>query len=302
MALYGGIEGGGTKFICAVGTGPGDVRAQVRIPTTTPEETLSRVVDFFRAQPEAPVALGAGTFGPLELDPTHPHYGRIGCTTKPGWTNAEVGATLREAMELPVAVDTDVNAAALAEHRWGAGQDVDSFVYVTVGTGIGGGAFVEGRPVHGLIHPEMGHMVIPRVPGDDFEGVCPYHANCLEAVASGPALEARCGRPGAEVPPDHAVWDLQARYVALGLVNLISILSPRRIILGGGVMDQRHLFPMVRRYTQEYLGGYLVNPVFEEAIDTYVVPPALGGRAGVLGCLALAQRAHEESPAAVHAP
>ncbi len=174
---------------------------------------------------------------------------------------------------------------------------METFVYLTVGTGIGGGAFVNGRPVHGLIHPEMGHMLVPRLPGDDFEGTCPYHDHCLEALASGPALQARWGRPGAELPRGHPAWQVQARYVALGLVNLIACFSPERIILGGGVMEQGHLFPMVRRHVQEYLGGYLSHAAVQEAIDAYIVPPALDGRAGVLGCLALAEEAHQSTTA-----
>ncbi|RMF63832.1 MAG: ROK family protein, partial [Bacteroidetes bacterium] len=214
---YGAVEAGGTKFVCAVGTGPDDVRALTRFPTTTPEETLARTLDFFRSQPEPPVALGVGSFGPLDPDPSSPTYGYITRTPKPGWSHTDVAGTLGRALGVPVAFDTDVNAAAVGEHRWGAARGLDTFIYLTVGTGIGGGGLVGGRRLHGLVHPEMGHVLVPRAPSDDFAGHCPFHGACLEGMAAGPALQARWGRPGADLSADHPAWDLEAHYLAHGL-------------------------------------------------------------------------------------
>ncbi len=284
---YGAVEAGGTKFVCAVGTGPDDVRALTRFPTTTPEETLARTLDFFRSQPEPPVALGVGSFGPLDPDPSSPTYGYITRTPKPGWSHTDVAGTLGRALGVPVAFDTDVNAAAVGEHRWGAARGLDTFIYLTVGTGIGGGGLVGGRRLHGLVHPEMGHVLVPRAPGDDFAGHCPFHGACLEGMAAGPALQARWGRPGADLSADHPAWDLEAHYLAHGLVNFILTLSPQRIILGGGVMQQPHLLPRVRRRVGALLNGYVAHPALDD-LDTYIVAPGLGDRAGVLGALALA--------------
>ena len=196
--IVGGIEAGGTKFVCAVGTGPGDLRAVERFPTTTPEETLGRAIAYFRDRPVA--AVGVGSFGPVDVDPDSPTWGHVTSTPKPGWQGADVAGGVARALGVPVGFDTDVNAAALAEHRWGAAQGLDTFVYLTVGTGIGGGGLIAGRRLHGLTHPEMGHIRVPRVPGDDFAGVCPYHGDCWEGLASGPAIEARWGPPRPTFP------------------------------------------------------------------------------------------------------
>ncbi len=292
MTLYGGIEAGGTKFVCVVGTGPDDIRARTRFPTTTPEETLSQAVDFFRPFAAELAGIGVGSFGPVDLNPRSSTYGYITTTPKPGWQNTNVKGYLEEALHVPVAFETDVNAAAWGEHRWGAAQDVDTFVYITVGTGIGGGAMVNGQLVHGLLHPEMGHMRIPHDrEADPFDGICPFHGDCLEGLASGPAVAARWGQRGETLPPDHPAWDLEARYLGLAVANLVCTLSPQRIILGGGVMHQRHLFPRIRQVVQDALAGYVNSPALKEAIEDYIVPPGLGDHAGVLGALALAQRA-----------
>lgn len=291
MGLYGGIEAGGTKFVCAVGTGPDDLRAVARFPTTTPAETVARVVAFFRQQPEPVVAVGIGSFGPVDPDPRSPTYGTITTTPKPGWGGTPLRQMIEEALGVPVALDTDVNAAALGEHRWGAAKGLDTFVYLTVGTGVGGGAMVGGRLVHGLVHPEMGHILLPRRDDDPYPGGCPFHRSCLEGLAAGPALAARWGTRAEHLPPDHPAWDLEAHYLALGLAAIICTLSPQRIILGGGVMQQAHLFPLVRRKVQETLAGYIQSPAILDHIDQYIVPPALGDRAGVLGAIALAQGA-----------
>ena len=295
MTLFGGIEAGGTKFVCTVGTGPDDLRDVHRFPTTTPEETLSRAIAFFEAQPEPISALGIGSFGPVDVDASSSTYGYVTTTPKPGWAGADMLGPLRQGLGVPVGFDTDVNAAALGEHRWGAAQGLDTFVYLTIGTGIGGGGMVNGRRIQGLTHPEIGHLRIPRIPGDTFEGSCPFHGDCWEGLAAGPAIHARWGRAGDELPSDHEAWAMEARYIAFGLVNLILTLSPQRLILGGGVMQQVHLFPLIRAEVQSILNGYVQLPALLEGIDTTIVPPALGDRAGVLGAIALAQDAARDA-------
>jgi fructokinase len=292
--LVGGLEAGGTKFICAVGTGPDDIRAETRIATTTPEETLDRVARFFTEQtPRASLAaLGVATFGPVDVDSRSATFGSITTTPKPGWQHVDLVGPLRRALGIPVGFDTDVNGAALAEHCWGSARDVRSLVYVTVGSGIGGGALVDGRPVHGLVHPEMGHQRLPRdLARDPFPGVCPYHGDCWEGLASAPALAARWGQAPETLPDGHPAWDLEADYLALGLANVILVLSPERLVLGGGVMTRAILWPLVRKKLVALLGGYVSSPALGGRIDQYVVAPALGERAGVLGALALAIRA-----------
>ena len=292
--LVSGIEAGGTKFVCAVGTGPDDVRAEARVPTTTPAETLGRVVAFFAEQAaRAPLAaLGVASFGPVDLDSRSPTFGRITTTPKPGWRDVDLVGPFRSALRVPVAFDTDVNAAALAEHRWGAGRGLGTLLYVTVGTGIGGGAVVDGRPLHGLVHPEMGHVRVPHDRArDPFDGVCPAHGDCWEGLATAPAIAARWGRPPETLPDDHPAWALEVDYLALGLANLVLTLSPERVVLGGGVMARAALYPLVRTGIGELLGGYLASPALAAGLTRYLVPPALGERAGVLGALWLAQGA-----------
>jgi len=299
MALYGGLEAGGTKFVCAVGSGPEDLSEVARFSTTTPAETMGAVVEWFRQQhARTPLAaIGVSSFGPLEPNPGAPLFGHITTTPKPGWHNADIVGPLRRATGLPVGFDTDVNGAALGEYRWGAAQGLDTVVYLTVGTGLGGGGLVGGRLIHGLLHPEMGHMLLRRDPAvDPYPGYCVYHGDCFEGLVCGPAIAARWGTPAHELPPDHPAWDLESDYLAQGLVNIILVLSPQRIILGGGVMEQAHLFPRVRKRVQAQLNGYIQKPEIEENIDAYIVPPLLGGRAGVLGAIALAQMA-EHDPA-----
>lgn len=292
MPLFGGIEAGGTKFVCAVGTGPDDFRAETRFPTTTPEETIGRAVAFFKeqAQKEPLAAIGIASFGPVDPNPASPTFGYITTTPKPHWAQTDLAGALARALGVPVGFDTDVNGAALGEYRWGAAQGLDTFIYLTIGTGLGGGGLVNGRLMHGLIHPEMGHVRLPRHPDDPYPGACPFHGDCLEGMAAGPALQGRWGQRAETLPPDHPAWEIEAHYLAYGLVNFICTLSPQRIVLGGGVMDQAHLFPLVRRKTQELLNGYVQSPEILERIDRYIVPPGLGNRAGVLGAIALAEQ------------
>jgi fructokinase len=289
--IYGGIEAGGTKFVCAVGSDPNKILALAQFPTTTPKETLGRVVDFFAEQQRKTniAAIGIGTFGPVNLNPDSPKFGYITTTPKPGWSDTNIKGIIEERLKLPVTIDTDVNAAALAEHRWGAAQNLRTFLYLTIGTGIGGGGMTDGRLLHGLTHPEMGHIRIPHdLQKDPFPGSCPYHGDCFEGLAAGPSIKNRYGERGETLPEDHPVWSLLAGYVALALNNFICTLSPQRIILGGGVMEQDHLLQSIRKRTQSLLNGYVNAPEILEDIDKYIVRPELRGKAGVLGAIALA--------------
>jgi fructokinase len=290
--LYGGIEAGGSKWVCAVGTGPNDVQGTTTFPTTQPGETIGRAVDFF-AENTSLAAVGVGSFGPIDNRRSSQTFGFITTTPKPGWAQTDVAGPLQESLEVAVAFDTDVNAAALGEHRWGAAVGLDTFCYVTVGTGIGGGVVVNGRIVHGLIHPEFGHMRIPhdRI-ADPFPGCCPYHGDCFEGLASGEAMRARWGRRAQEVDDDHP-WELEAEYLALGLTNVVYALSPQRIVLGGGVMKEPTLLARVQRRLPDVLAGYFDAPELNDGIADFVVRPGLGDRAGVLGAIALAQATAE---------
>jgi fructokinase len=293
VSVYGGIETGGSKWECAIGTGPQDLRATETVPTTTPAETIDRVVAFFER--EGPVdAIGIGSFGPLDGKVSSPTWGHITTTPKPGWAHTDVGQEIRRRLAVPVVFDTDVNASALGEHVWGAAQGLDTFCYITVGTGIGGGGMAGGKLLHGLVHPEFGHMRIPHDrEADPFPGVCPYHGDCWEGLASGRAIEARWGRPPAELADDEAVWELEARYLALGLVCVICVLSPERIVLGGGVMHEPRLLPLVHRKVSGLMNGYLDSASVGDGIGEYVTLPQLGSLSGVLGGIALVRTSPE---------
>lgn len=291
--VYGAVEGGGTKFVCMVGTSPDDVIEQITIPTVDPTETIGEVVEFLaRPRPGLELAsVGVATFGPIGLEPDSPDYGGTLNTTKPGWSHVRIVAPLRRRLGVPIAFDTDVNGAVLGETRWGAARGLDPVLYLTIGTGIGGGALVNGATIKGLMHPEMGHVPMPRIPGDTFEGVCEYHGRCLEGLACGPALAARAGRPVAEIAPDDPIWDLTATYLAYGLSSYVLTLSPKRIVLGGGVMHQRHLLPRIQRALVQVLNGYIQVPQLAEGIVDFVVPSVLDQKAGLYGALVLAERA-----------
>ena len=293
--MFGSIEGGGTKFVCAVGTAPDGIQREARFPTTTPVETLDNVISFFK-QAEQDFgrlsALGFASFGPIDPNPASPTFGYILPTPKPGWSNANVLGMLKSAFDMPIAFDLDVNGAALGEGLWGAAQGLDTFMYLTVGTGIGGGALVNGKLMHGLLHPEMGHIPLPRdKERDPFEGACPFHNDCFEGLASGPAMEKRWGQKAETLPFDHPAWELEAHYIALALASYIYTLSPQRIIIGGGVGGQAALLPLIRRNVQGLLNGYVQSPAVTQNIEEYIVPPALGHRSGMLGAMALAQQA-----------
>ncbi|MBI3836425.1 MAG: ROK family protein [Planctomycetia bacterium] len=292
--LVGGIEAGGTKFVCAVGTGPNDIRDQLRIATTTPRETIGHAIRFFQSQREklGPLsAIGIASFGPIDPVRRSPTFGYITSTPKPGWGNIDFAGSVGRALDIPVGFDTDVNVAALVEWRWGAGQGVENLIYLTIGTGIGGGGLVNGRLMHGLIHPEMGHIRIPHdLQADPYPGHCPYHGDCLEGLACGPAMNERWQQASESLPPDHPAWALEANYLALALVNFICTLSPERIVLGGGVMSQTQLIGLVRDKVQQLLNEYVQSPAILSRVDEYIVSPALGDRSGVLGAFALAQQ------------
>jgi fructokinase len=289
MTAFGGIETGGSKWECAIGSGPDDLRARETIATTTPEETIGRAVAFFER--EGPVeAIGIGSFGPIDQKLSSATWGHITNTPKPGWAHTDVGQEIRRRLSVAVAFDTDVNAAALGEYRWGACQGLDTFCYITVGTGIGGGGMAGGKLLHGLLHPEFGHMRIPHDRNaDPFDGVCPYHGDCWEGLASGRAIEARWGLSGASLDGNQSVWELEARYLALGLVSVMCVLSPERIVVGGGVAHHDGLLPLVQRDVLALMNGYLETNAVSEEIGDYITLPGLGKQAGVLGAIALAQ-------------
>jgi fructokinase len=292
MKLFGGIESGGTKFVCMVGTGPNHLIEEKRFPTTTPCETIDRAVEVFLpyAKNGELAAVGIASFGPLDLDPNSPTYGYITTTPKAGWDQIDLCGEIRRRLQVPVAFDTDVNAAAFGEQYWiQANRLLDPFLYMTVGTGVGVGVIVNGSPVHGLMHGEAGHFALPHDwQRDPFPGVCPYHGDCLEGLASGLSMSKRWGQRPESLPDSHPAWDLESDYIALALVNLIYAYSPKRIILGGGVAQHPGLLEAVRCKVRQFMNGYVQSPMLLEKIDDYIRPPALGNRSGGLGAIAMA--------------
>ena len=297
--LIASIEAGGTKFVCAIGSGPHNILAEARFPTTTPAKTIERCIQFFDQQSPhgSPKALGIASFGPVGVTPGDPHFGFITSTPKPGWQFTDLlSPILTRLGNIPHAFDTDVNGAALAELKWGAAKGCESALYYTIGTGIGGGFVHHGRSLKGLLHPEMGHVRIPQDRTlDSFSGVCPFHGNCFEGLASGTAIRDRWSQEPPDLAPDHPAWELESTYIALAVTNSIYTLSPERIILGGGVMEQAHLFPMIRKKIITSINGYLKSPAVSDQIKQYIVPPALGNRAGVLGGIALGLQALQQT-------
>ncbi|MCW1926505.1 ROK family protein [Luteolibacter arcticus] len=299
--IVGAIEAGGTKFVCAVGRGPGaDIFARTRFSTgDDPVRLMHQVTDWLLEQQDGHgplAALGVATFGPVDLDERSSTHGFITTTPKPGWQQADILGPLRQAFPgVPTGFDTDVNGAGLGESRWGAASGLEDFIYVTAGTGIGGGGMARGRLLHGLVHPEMGHMGLPCIDGDDFEGACPFHGRCWEGLCSGPAIAKRTGMPAESLPPDHPAWDLTIRYMAHALVNLTCVLSPRKIILGGSVrkagrLGEEAFFEKLRIAFREILAGYIASPDLDApGIRNFIVPPVLDDDAGVCGAIALAQ-------------
>ena len=288
--LYAGIEAGGTKWRVAIGRSP-DLITDVTIPTTDPNETIGACIEFIHGTGLPVAAVGIASFGPLDLDPSSDTYGFITDTPKPGWSRANIKSRIESDLGLPVVIDLDVGGAALGERWWGAGRGLEVFVYVTVGTGLGGAVLRDGRTFHNRGHPEMGHVSVEREQGDTYPGSCPFHRNCLEGMAAGPAIRLRWGRPGSELSARPEVWDLEARYLAQGMRTLTYTIVPQRIILGGGVMQQPGLLGLVRKYLKERLAGYGPSPA---DLDGYLVAPTLGQDAGLIGAIALARDAFEE--------
>lgn len=286
--MFGAIEAGGTKFVCAVGDERGNIIDRLQIPTTVPEETMTEVIGFFKKH--SLNAIGVGSFGPIDVNSESPNYGMITTTPKLPWRNYPIVQALKDAFSLPIGFNTDVNAAALGEATLGAAKGLDSCIYITVGTGIGAGAVVQGKLLQGLSHPEMGHILVRRHHNDKYHGKCPYHKDCLEGLAAGPAIEERWGKKGIDLVDQKEVWDLEGYYIAQALMQYILIISPKRIILGGGVMKQKQVFVSIYKYLQELLNDYVTLP----DLKTYIVSPGLGDHAGITGALLLAYQAVKE--------
>lgn len=283
--LLGALEGGGTKMVCAIGDETGAVHEQISIPTETPDITIPRLLEYFRRFPIE--ALGIASFGPVDLNPASPTYGFITTTPKLSWANFDFMGVFKRELKIPIGFDTDVNGSALGEQTFGCMKGVDCGIYLTVGTGVGMGVIANGRLLHGMLHSEAGHVLLAKHPEDTFPGKCPFHPNCLESLAAGPAIEARWGRKAIELKDDERVWELEAYYLAQAIVNYILILSPQKIVLGGGVMHQTQLFPLIRAKVKELLNGYLHTKEIED-IDHYIVPASLNDNQGIMGCLQLA--------------
>jgi fructokinase len=286
--MYGAIEAGGTKFVCAVGEESGHITERMTIPTTVPAETMKEVITFFNKYELD--AIGVGSFGPIDVNPQSPTYGCITSTPKLAWSNFPFVKVLKEAFQKPIGFNTDVNAAALGEAIHGAARGLDSCLYITVGTGIGAGAVVQGKLLQGWSHPEMGHILVRRHPNDQYQGKCPYHGDCLEGLAAGPAIEERWGEKGIHLVDRKEVWDLEAYYIAQSLMQYILILSPKKIILGGGVMNQKQVFPYIYKHLKQLLNDYVSLPDLSE----YIVSPGLGNDSGITGSLLLAHQAFDK--------
>ena len=287
----GALEAGGTKMVCAIGDETGKIYEQVSIATTTPEETIPKLIAYF--QDKQIDALGIASFGPVELDPASEKYGYITTTSKLAWTNFDFLGSMKAALKCPMGFDTDVNGSVLGEVTFGQAKGKHCVMYLTVGTGIGAGVYIDGKLLHGMLHPEAGHILITKRDTDHYEGKCPYHKDhCLEGMAAGPAIEARWGKKAVELADCPEVWDLEADYLAQALTNYVMVLSPEMIILGGGVMHQEQLFPLIRKKLITYINGYVITEELEDP-EHYVVPASLHDDQGIMGCLELARRALE---------
>ena len=283
--LIGGIEAGGTKMVCAVGDENGVVKDRTSFPTRQPEETFADMIAYYKNWDIQ--ALGIGCFGPVDLNRQSRTYGYITKTPKPGWGNCDIVGAFKDALGVPVGFDTDVNGAVLGEVTWGAAKGLDSAIYITIGTGVGVGVYVNGGLLHGLVHPEGGHILLIRHPKDTYEGKCPFHKNCVEGLAAGPSIEARWGKKAAELADRDEVWEMEAYYIAQAITDYILSYSPQKIILWGGVMHQEKLFGMVRKEVLNLLNGYVAHETITEHIDQYIVPPALGEDPGIMGAIKL---------------
>ena len=289
MKYYGSLEAGGTKMVCAIGDEQGNILERISIPTLAPETTMPAILDFFKNKNIS--ALGIGCFGPVDLDKKSPTYGYITTTPKLAWRNYDIVGVCEKELGVPVGFDTDVNGSALGEATWGCTKDVENSIYITIGTGVGVGVIANGKPYHGMIHPEGGHIFLARHPQDPMErGVCPYHELCLEGLASGPSIQARWGKPGVELADRKEVWELEAYYLAQAICSYIMILSPERIIVGGGVAHQEQMMPLIRKEVLRQMGGYIAAKGMQD-LDNYIVLPSLNDNQGILGALKLAMDA-----------
>lgn len=296
MHYLGAIETGGTKCSVAIGTSGGQILKKETYPTLTPEITMPKVFKFFTHEHmQKPLeALGIACFGPLDLHKESSSYGSITTTPKPGWSHYNIVQAMKSAIAIPVGFDTDVNGAALGEQRWGAAEGIDTFIYITVGTGVGVGGIIYNHIMHGLIHPEMGHILIPRHKNDTLKSVCPYHENCLEGLVSGPAIEKRWDvKKATDLEDDHEAWDLEAFYLGTAIANWILTLSPKKIIIGGGILNKKSLLDKIRKNVQQELNGYVKHKIILADIEDYIVLPKRMGESGLLGALALAEKAKE---------
>ncbi|MBR5421181.1 MAG: ROK family protein [Lachnospiraceae bacterium] len=286
--LIGALEAGGTKMICAIGSEDGTILERYSVPTRSPEETMPEILGWFLEH--KPAALGIASFGPVDPDPASESYGHITTTPKPGWADYDLLGTIKKVLPVPMGFDTDVNGSLLGEVSYGGSRGLNDVVYITVGTGIGGGVMSGGKLLHGMLHPELGHMLMRPHPSDSYAGKCPFHGQCLEGLASGPAIEERWGLPGEKLSDRPEVWELEAYYLGQAIVNLILCLSPKRIILGGGVMHQTQLFPLIRREVSTKLNGYIRTKELSDP-DSYIVAASLKDDQGILGCIKLALNA-----------
>ncbi|HKM00088.1 MAG TPA: ROK family protein [Mobilitalea sp.] len=284
--LFGALEAGGTKMVMAVGDESGKILEHHTLPTYTPAITLPKIIEYFESKNIE--ALGIGSFGPLNLDRKSKTYGYITSTPKLAWANYDIVGNIKKTLNVPIGFDTDVNAAVLAEATWGSIKGLTSGIYITVGTGIGVGVYLNGSLLHGMLHPEAGHILLSRHPEDDFTGVCPYHPNCMEGLASGPSIEKRFHKKATELQSNSMAWEFEAYYLAQGIVNYILTLSPHKIVLGGGVMNQEQLFPRIRSQVTALLKGYIQTPQLED-LEHYIVPSPLDGKQGIMGCIQLAK-------------
>lgn len=281
----GALEAGGTKMVCAIGNEGGEILERISLPTETPESTMPNIIKYFKENKIE--ALGIGSFGPVDLDKSSPTYGYITTTPKLAWANYNIVGNIKEALNIPIGFDTDVNSSALGEATWGITKGLETSIYITIGTGVGVGVFINGKLLHGMLHPEAGHILISKLPSDTLKSKCPYHPNCMEGLASGPALEARYGKKAIDLADRKEVWELEAYYIAQALVNYTLTLSPKRIVLGGGVMHQTQLYPLVRKEFLELLNGYVKTKEIDD-IENYIVPPSLNDNQGIMGCIKLA--------------
>ena len=288
MSMIGAIEAGGTKMVMATGDETGAIFDRREIPTTDPDQCIPQMISWFKEHHID--ALGAAAFGPTGVNPASKRFGQILETPKTAWRYFDFRGALYEGLQVPIGYDTDVNAACLGEVVFGAAKQLDCVVYITVGTGIGAGVMIDGRLLHGMLHAEAGHILVTRAKGDAATSVCPYHQNCLEGVASGPAIEKRWGKTARELAHDDKVWELESSYLAQAISTYVLCYSPQRIILGGGVMHQTQLFPQIREKTLDLLAGYITTPELA-AIDSYIVPASCGGDQGILGSIELGRRA-----------